>query len=329
MSLALEQKAILGEGLLWHDASQSWWWTDIESSSIHRWEGGSSSPSNFKLADRVGSFAHCLSGRTLLGMAKWLCIATDTTALESTATPQMQVQRLIAVDPIEPRTRINDGRTDRHGNFVFGTMNEAAEKRPIASFYQYSLHHGLRRLALPAVAIANSICFSLNGRTMYFSDTLTRCIMQCDYDADTAQVSNVRNFVEVGDTENGLAAYPDGSVIDRTGCLWNAQWGASQIVQYSPDGKIIQTISVPVKNPTCPAFGGPQLDILMVTSSRQDMSAQELAATPHAGSIFEIVMPGPTGVAATLFNDLIGYDGGLLKGTKASNTILKCAKRSY
>ena len=306
MALTVKQKAILGEGLLWHAASQSWWWTDIESSCLYRWDGASNVAQQFKLADRVGSFTHCTSGRVLLGMAKWICIAKDVNSLDSALPAQLSVQRLAAVDPIESRTRINDGRTDREGNFVFGTMNEAPEKRPIASFYQYSLQHGLRRLALPAVAIANSICFSLDGATMYFSDTLTRRIMQCDYDAQSAQVSQVRVFAHVADCANGVAAYPDGSVIDRNGCLWNAQWGAAQIVQYAPNGNTLLVIPVPVKNPTCPAFGGVDLDILSVTTSRQEMTEQELIQTPHAGGLFSIVMDEPTGVADTLFNDLDG-----------------------
>ena len=50
---------------------------------------------------------------------------------------------------------------------VFGTFNEA-EDGPGGSFYQYSSSHGLRRLDLGGVVIPNSICFSLDGRTMYF-----------------------------------------------------------------------------------------------------------------------------------------------------------------
>ena len=45
----------------------------------------------------------------------------------------MALEPLCAVDAMEPRTRINDGRTDRRGYFVFGTMNEARERRTIGS----------------------------------------------------------------------------------------------------------------------------------------------------------------------------------------------------
>lgn len=299
MNLALPQNAILGESLLWHGATQRWWWTDIENSIVHAWSAESETLLSCKLPDRVGSFAHCRSGRLLLGLAKRLGFAQVPHATEASGQRHLLVQGLAAVDPAESRTRINDGRTDRRGFFVFGTMNEAAEKRAIGSFYQYSMPYGLRRLALPAVAIANSICFSRDGKTMYFADTMTRRIQQCDYDAETAQVANVRLFVTV--EEEG--AYPDGSIIDRDGCLWNVQWGAGSIVQYSASGELMQRISVPVKNPTCPAFGGKNLDQLMLTSSRKEMSADELLKMPLAGSLFSLHMPAPLGVADTLFDD--------------------------
>ena len=302
MQLAYAQEAILAECLLWHPLEQCWWWTDIASASLHSWSSASRPASHYKLSDRVGSFAHCRSGRLLLGMAKWLCFTSQVEIVANAVKP-LPVVDMVAVDPAEARTRINDGRTDRSGNFVFGTMNEAEQKRPIASFYQFSMRHGLRRLALPAVAIANSICFSLDGNTMYFSDTLTRRIMQCDYAADTARVSNIRCFTEVADVD-GVAAYPDGAVIDRDGCLWNAQWGAARVVQYAPDGTLLRSIIVPVKNPTCPAFGGVHLDVLMVASSRQEMSAEELLVMPHAGSLFALTLSRPTGMAETLFDDI-------------------------
>lgn len=299
MNLALAQNATLGESLVWHAGTQRWWWTDIENSTVHAWSSETEALLSCKLPDRVGSFAHCHSGRMLLGLAKRLCFAQVPNAAEASGLRQLQVQPAVAVDPAESRTRMNDGRTDRRGFFVFGTMNEAAEKRAIGSFYQYSVQYGLRRLALPAVAIANSICFSIDGKTMYFADTMTRRISQCDYDAETAQVANVRLFVEVAEAE----AYPDGSVIDRDGCLWNVQWGAGSIVQYSPSGELMRRITVPVKNPTCPAFGGKNLDQLMVASSRKEMSAEELLKMPLAGSLFYLPMPVPLGVADTLFDD--------------------------
>ncbi|HEY1131423.1 MAG TPA: SMP-30/gluconolactonase/LRE family protein [Roseateles sp.] len=292
LDLLLPQSALLGEGLQWRDGR--WWWTDIEAATLQAWRPGEMEPRACRLPDRLGSFAHCRSGRVLLGLAKRLALATFSDELELG-----QLQTLAPVDAAEARTRVNDGRTDRRGHFVFGTLNEAKERRAIGSFYQYSMPHGLRRLALPAVAIANSICFSLDGRTMYFCDTLTQRIQQCDYDAETAQVDNVRHFTQM-DRED---AWPDGSVIDAEGCLWNAQWGVGRVARYDPDGRLMGVWTAPAAQTSCPAIGGDGLDQLMLTTARTGLSREALAAQPLSGGLFGLRLTPGLGVPDTLFDD--------------------------
>lgn len=292
LELVLPHGATLGEGLLWQRGR--WWWTDIEASVLHAWRPGQRTVESCRLPDRLGSFAHCRSGRLLLGLTKRLAIAALDDAMALT-----QLQTLAAVDAAEPRTRINDGRTDRRGNFVFGTLNEARDKRAIASFYQFSMKHGLRRLALPAVAIANSICFSLDGRTMYFCDTLSQRIQQCDYDAETAQVDNLRLFTQLDDA----GAWPDGSVIDAEGCLWNAQWGAGRVARYDPAGMLMGVLTAPAAHTTCPALGGDGMDELLLTSARSGLGRDALAAQPLSGSLFGLRLPQALAVPEPLFED--------------------------
>lgn len=291
LELALPQTATLGEGLLWRDGR--WWWTDIQGATLNAWRPGEAAALSCKLPDRLGSFAHCRSGRVLLGLAKRIALATLGEGLELG-----QLQTLAPVDAAEARTRINDGRTDRRGFFVFGTMNESPDRRPIASFYQYSLQHGLRRLALPAVSIANSLCFSLDGRTMYFCDSPSGRILQCDYDAETAAVANLRPFVQLD-----VQAVPDGSVIDAEGCLWNAQWGAGRVARYDPHGRLMALFTAPAAHTSCPALGGEGGDQLMLTTARADLGREALAAQPLAGSLFGLRLPRALAVQDTLFDD--------------------------
>jgi sugar lactone lactonase YvrE len=282
---ALDLRCTLGEGPVWDAARQVWWWTDIDAACLYRWDGIETAPACHDLPDRLGSLAVAISGRLLLGLAKglaWCSLLGDS----------VEVTPLVPVDAAEPRTRVNDGRADRNGNFVFGTFNEAADKRPICSFFQYSSAHGLRRLALPAVSIANSICFSPDGRTMYFTDSLRGLILQCRYDADSAQVDTPRPFAQVA-----APAEPDGSVVDADGCLWNAQWGAGLVQRYSPHGQALQQVRVSAPHATCPAFGGPGLATLLVTSARKGLSPAALAAAPLSGALFSCEVPGCAGLA--------------------------------
>ncbi len=305
MHVVRDQRAILGECLLWQAQSASWWWVDIDGQSLYCWQVESDVLRSFALPEKIGSFVFCQSGKLLLGLAKRV-VLFDPLFDPRFESCSEQLQTVAEVETHLPDTRINDGRTDRAGNYVFGTIDQQIPRQAIASFYQYSPVHGLRRLALPNVAIANSICFSVDGKTMYFSDTPSRRIMQCAYDAESATVGEPTLFAE---TEEG--AFPDGSVIDRQGCLWNAQWGAAQIVKYAPDGSVMRRVPVPVKNPTCPAFGGADLDILMVTSSRKDMSEHELQQMPQAGGLFQLTageVARNTGLLDAVFEDRI-YEG--------------------
>ena len=292
-ALAVDCRCTLGEGILWWAARRALVWTDIEQSTLWMYGVGDRQTRKWALPDRLGSLAICESGRLLLGLAKGLFLADPDAATGA----ELPVESVIAIEPHLLRNRINDGRTDRAGNFVFGTFNEARDG-PGGSFYQYSSRHGLRRLDVGGVVIPNSICFSLDGRTMYFCDSPDTRIRQCEYDAETAGVANVREFVRLRKHEG----FPDGSVIDAEGCLWNAAWGAGLVRRYAPDGRVLDEIVVAAKNPTCVAFGGDALGDLYITSARQEMSDDELASTPEAGGVY-LATPGLRGVSDAPFRD--------------------------
>lgn len=294
VTLAVDCRCTLGEGLVWSSRFRSLLWTDIERSTLWMFRPHDRLTRQWSLPDRLGSFALCESGRLLLGLAKSLAVAD----LDAAAGPDLPTLPILPIEPQIARTRINDGRTDRAGNFVFGTMNEEPHHPPRGSFYQYSSRHGLRRLDVGGVGIPNSICFSVDGRTMYFADSPSGVIRHCEYDAASGGVANVREFARYTQG-NGL---PDGSIVDSEGCLWNAVWGAGVVRRFDRDGKLIVEIPVPSRNLTCPAFGGDSLDQLFVTSSRQEMTEQDLLAAPTSGGLFEL-RGVARGVRDTLFRD--------------------------
>lgn len=284
------------DGLHWHDGH--WWWTDPDGAAIHTWasEDGAAPVRTVRsrLPDRVASLAFCTSGRVLLGQAKWLCFA-ERSALPDhrpgNSLARRPPQPAVAVDPAEPRTCVSDGACDRDGNFVFGTRNVTPEARQIGSYYQYSTRHGLRRLALPAAAMAHSIACSPDGHTLYFSDAATRRIMQCDYDAQAAKVANIRLFAEVAD------AQPRGAVVDADGCLWSAHFGAGRLAHYAPDGRLLRSLALPAIYPTRPAFGGPDQRQLLVGAMPQRGAV---------GGLYQLAPGVAQGLPDALFDDSHG-----------------------
>src|SRR5262245_26257614 len=137
-TLLVDCRCTLGEGILWWPDRRSLLWTDIEKSTLWMHRVDDNVSRQLPLPDRLGSFAICDSGRLLLGLTKSLAFAD----FEDGPTPTLRIEPVLPVEPELPRNRINDGRTDRAGNFVFGTMNELHDS-PAGSFYQYSSRYGL------------------------------------------------------------------------------------------------------------------------------------------------------------------------------------------
>lgn len=293
--LLVDSRCVLGEGILWCDRRQVAWWTDIQSSRLWRYRPAGEETSSWRLPDRLGCMALCESGRLLLGLARGL-YSLDVDDIESSEV--LNPHKLADVPVAASTVRVNDGRADRMGNFVFGTMNEGPHVPRFGRFYQYSHRHGLRPLPLEPVAIANSVCFGLEGDLLYYCDSSRRRIMRCAYDAKTATVGSAEIFARIE-----RPAEPDGATLDRDGRLWSAQWGAGRIVCHGHDGKIESIVEVPVSNPTCLAFSGPSLDRILITTARQGLDELQLQQQPHAGGVHAACIAGAVGLPESRFDD--------------------------
>lgn len=291
MKLRFDGKHVLGECVLWCDRTQQILWTDIPAATLWCYQPVTGATRSWPMPERLGSFALTeYRDWLLLGLASQLAYFH----LESG-----QIVPLQQVEASIPSTRLNDGRCDRQGGFVFGTLNEHPDRAPIGSFYRLDSSLTLRRLALPQAAIPNSICFSLAGNVMYYCDSLTKTIRCCDYDQGV--VANDRPF---GDSLD-LPGVPDGSMIDSEGFLWNARWGGACIVRIHPCGKEIdRVIDVPVEQPTCATFGGEAFQELYFTTAREGLSAAQLARTPQAGGLFSVSIPAVAGLAESRFKGI-------------------------
>ncbi|MBB6064152.1 sugar lactone lactonase YvrE [Pseudoxanthomonas broegbernensis] len=288
--LAVDARCAHGEGVVWCVRRQAVLWVDIDGARLWLHRPGDGHTRSWTLPDRPGCIGLVEDGSLLLALAKGLYRADLEAGLSGEELP---LRRLAPVEPENPHTRSNDGRADRHGNFVFGTMNEHPEHAPTGAFYQFSFRHGLRRLSLPGAAIPNSICFSADGRTLYYCDSVRAEILCGDYDPETAQVSRARVFVRI---EDHAGASPDGSALDAQGCVWNAQWGASRVVRYRPDGTPERVVPLPVPQPSCCAIGGPGLDTLYVITSPQGLAAEARTAFPTSGGLYAVPLEAALGL---------------------------------
>ncbi|WP_312518451.1 SMP-30/gluconolactonase/LRE family protein [Massilia sp.] len=273
MQAFLDTRYELGECVLWCERSRRLLWTDISAALLWSYEPASGRTRSWAMPERLCSFA--LTGsddRLLLGLASGLALFRFSTG---------KVTRICDVEPGLP-TRINDGRCDRQGRFVFGMLSEGDDPdAPAGGFYRLHLDLALERLPLPPARIANSICFSPNGRRMYFADSTEGSIRWCDYNPCSAEVGAVHTLVAAG----VVPGDPDGATVDAEGCVWSARWGAGQVARFAPDGRLLQTLALDAGQPTCPAFGGPDLATLYVASAHAGLDAAQRTAAPLSGAL--------------------------------------------
>lgn len=278
--IAINTENLLGECPLWCEKTHRLYWTDIMGSELLAVDPQTGASRRWAMPERLGSFA--LTGQDnilLLGLESQLAsFNLDTGKLAP-----------IAPSPGAAETRIGDGRCDRLGNFVFGTIHEGVPQAPVGAFYR--LNAGdltVEQLALPEAIITNSICFSPDGATMYYCDSLQKRIFCCDYPS----LENQRVFVDV---QGGGA--PDGSCIDAQGCLWNAEWGGARVVRYAPDGREDRVIAAPARQTTCPVLGGSAGDTLFCTSARVGL----VDAQPADGALLAVRLSDVKGLPESRF----------------------------
>ena len=96
------------------------------------------------------------------------------------------------------------------------------------------------------------------------------------------------------------AGVPDGLCVDVEGGVWSAHWGGWRLTRYDPDGRIERVIELPAAQITCPTFGGPDLEVLYVSSAAIGMSASDFAKAPDAGGLFALEV-GVRGLPANRF----------------------------
>ena len=276
-----------GEGVFWSEQHQLLYWTDIQGCSVWTLSPESGRARSFSAPGRVC----CLADRHGCSWNKVVAGFDDGFALLDLETGERRT--LTAFEPDLPSTRLNDGRTDRQGRFVAGGMDEHA-LAPISSVWRLDPDLTATKL-FGDVGCANGTCFSPDGNTMWFADSAAGTIEAIDYDPHSGTPGNRRTVARTPPP-----GVPDGSCVDGQGFVWNAVWEGYRVERYAPDGRLDRVVEIPVKKPTCCAFGGSDLSTLFITSSRLGESPEALEREPTAGALFAL-RPGLSGCADTPF----------------------------
>ena len=275
-TLVLPARAQLGECPLWSAAEARLYWEDIDGRAIHRFDPATGVDERRAVPGRPGSLALTPTpGRLLVAMEGRLGFFDWD---DGTWTAW------IDLEPEGQGTRLNDGRTDPAGRFWVGTMfDPASEHRATGSLYRVE-RDGTAEVIRTEVGVPNGLAFSPDGRTMYWADTHRDTVWAYDYEIETGEATNERVFLEF----TTLPGRPDGACVDAEGGYWIACVYGSAVLRVMPDGAIDRRIAVPTLKPTMPAFGGPSLSTLFVTTIGGGGSHDVDASDPEAGGLFAV-----------------------------------------
>ncbi|MDC8004232.1 SMP-30/gluconolactonase/LRE family protein [Aureisphaera galaxeae] len=279
-------KAELGEGAFWNHKTQEFYWVDILGKQLHIYNPETKKNRSFPTPSLIGTVVPKNDSLALVALE-------DGVYMLNTVNGSLAI--LSDVEKELTINRFNDGKCDPNGNLWVGSMH-LEQSEPKGSVYKID-EQGKTEKMIDSVTISNGIVWTSDHKTMYYIDTPTATIRAYDYDVETATISNERAVVTV-DPKDG---FPDGMAIDSEDMLWVGMWNGNAVARFNPKtGALISKIEVPAHNVTACAFGGPNLNVLYITTASVDMTEAEKEQYPLAGSIF-VANPGVAGVKSDFF----------------------------
>lgn len=210
-----------------------------------------------------------------------------------------------------PKNSLNDGKCDPQGRLWSGTYGAMSGVGQVESEkgHIYCLKNDLAvECWADKITISNGMGWSNDHKTFYYVDSMAYSVDAFDYDDATGKIGNRRKMFDFK-AENLTPDIPDGMCVDSNGDVWVACFSGGKVIRINPaTGKVIQAITMPTKNVTSACFGGPDLDILYVTSATYGMTPEQKEKDP-AGATFAVTGLGVTGKPPVEFR----IDAGVLK----------------
>lgn len=253
MSPTLEMLAdyacVVGENPLWHPQEKRIYWTDIGTGRLFRYDPATGEHEQFYAGDPVGGFTFQEDGSILLFMDKgairlWKDGVLTTIRSETEG---------------EADSRFNDVFADPRGRVFCGTM-PVGER--LGNLYRLDTDGSLHKVA-EGISCSNGMGLTPDHKQFYYTDSMVRKIYRFDYDLESGNLSNQTLFAEVSE-DGGL---PDGMTVDADGNIWSARWDGNRLVQYAPDGTLLQEIGFPVRKVSSIVFGGEDCTDMYVTTA--------------------------------------------------------------
>ena len=284
VEVAVSRPAELGEGPRWDAATATLLWVDILGKAVHRLDPRDGRDVVTPVPDLVGFALPRAAGGVIVGLPDGVFALGD----------NGRTELLTALETDAPGNRLNDAACDPRGRLWAGTM-ALDERSPTGALYRVGADLAVTR-EFAGTTISNGLGWSPAGDAFYFIDTPTGRVDAFDFDPAAGSIARRRPLAVV----DVPGAGPDGMTVDAEGSLWVALHGGWGLLRFSPDGRLLGHVDLPVAKVTSCCFGGPGLRDLYVTTRRQSLSDAELSEQPLAGALLRLD-PGVAGLPTHAF----------------------------
>jgi sugar lactone lactonase YvrE len=264
--LVVDARAEVGEGPRWDARVGRLLWVDIHGAAVHLFDPATGRDESHPVGAPVGAVALRSAGDYVVALpghlAHWR--------------PGQPPQTLLTVPGEADGRRFNDAACDPAGRLLAGTMSTDGDAAGQGRLY--SLTGAGASLLRDGIGLPNGVDWSPDGRTLYFTDSLTAEVSAFAYDPESGVIGVQTGALPISE---GL---PDGHTVDADGNVWVACWSAGRVLCLTPEGRTIATVTVPVGAVTSCGFGGADLSVLYITTMQQPREDGSLE--PLAGGLF-------------------------------------------
>jgi sugar lactone lactonase YvrE len=267
-----QSQCILGESPYWHAERKSFFWVDIEKGELYEFQVALKKTTKRKFNQRLSLVVE--------GQGDYLILALD----RKIARYDLETEKLtwlIEVEEDQPLNRFNDGACDADGRLWIGTMSTKITPEA-GALYKITSELSPEKM-LGKITISNGMAWTSDNETFYYIDSPTQEIRAYQFDLETGEINFDRTVIRVP-KELGT---PDGMSIDREGKLWVAHYGGFGVYCWDPEnGKLLKKIVLPAPHVTSCVFGGENLDHLLITTARENLTEAQLQEYPQSGDVF-------------------------------------------
>lgn len=253
--IKLQENGNLFEGPVWDEQKEILYWVDILEHILYRMIWKTKEVSKFTMGEAVGCLVLDRDGNPIVAAKDGLYLVDIN---------KQQCKKLMNSQLPKGR-RYNDGKCDPYGNLWIGSMAEdSSSDDKINAGKLYCIKNNKIIIEYAPYTIPNGLAWSKN--VMYHAESHAKKIFRYQQEQTMLGCLNY-DYINLKE-EVGV---PDGMCMDEDGNLWIAMWGGYEILCLNPESKqILHRIAVPDKNVSCVTFGGPNRNLLFVTTARDE-----------------------------------------------------------